>query len=172
LFKRFLAHRKSSNPECGGYLQHSKRHKGETMKNHCVRILTAFFAFAALAITAKAQVPDQLIVKIPYEFVAAGQTLPAGTYRISRATDNNDRVLAITSFESRSAVLVLTGEIADKTRHGQTGVDFQQVGDQHLLSKIETADHVFTIPVPKSAVLEAQMKMQSSPSGSMSLGKK
>lgn len=140
------------------------------MKNHCVRILSAFFAFASLAITAKAQTPDQLVVKIPYEFVAAGQTLPAGTYRVSRVSDKNNRVLLLSSFESQAAVLVLASEIADKTGAGQTSVNFQQVGDQHLLSKIETSDYVFTIPVPKSAVLEAEMKMHSAPSGSMSSG--
>jgi hypothetical protein len=49
-------------------------------------------------------------------------------------------------------------------------VTFQQVGDQHLLSKIQTAEHVFTIPLSRSTVLEAATKSHSGTSGSMSSG--
>jgi len=117
------------------------------MKKHCVRILSAFFVLAALAITAKGQVADQIVVNIPYEFVVDGTTLPAGTYRVTRVSFNNERALAISSFESHAAVVVLSSEVADKTRADQPGVSFHQVGEQHLLSKIETGEHVFTIPV-------------------------
>src|SRR6266478_3432218 len=102
------------------------------MKNHCVRILSAFFGLAALAITAKGQVPDRIVVNIPYEFVVAGKTLPAGTYTVNRVS----------------------------------------VGDEHLLSKIATSEHVFTIPVSSSAVLQAGMKGHNGPSEPMGLGKK
>ena len=49
------------------------------MKKHLVRLAIAFLGFSALAIAAKAQVPDQLVINIPYEFVVAGKTLPPGT---------------------------------------------------------------------------------------------
>ena len=120
------------------------------MKKHCVRILSAFFGLAALAITAKGQEPDQLVVNIPYEFVVAGKTLPAGTYKVNRISANDERALAIRSFESRATVLVLTSEIADTTASEHASVSFRQVGEQHLLSKIQTAEHVFTIPVKES----------------------
>jgi len=35
---------------------------------------------------------------------------------------------------------------------------FEQIDGQHFLSKIETADHVFTIPVSRSEILEAAAK--------------
>jgi len=120
------------------------------MKKHCVRILTAFFGLAALAITAKGQAVDQVVVNIPYAFVVAGKTLPAGTYRVSRASANDERALAISSFENHAAVLVLSSEVADQTSAEQPSVSFQHVGEQHLLSKIQTAEHVFTIPVSES----------------------
>ena len=115
------------------------------MKNHCVRILSAFFGLAALAITAKGQEADKLVVNIPYEFVVAGKTLPAGTYKVNRISANNEKVLTISNPESHAMVFVLSGEIADTTGSEQPGVTFQQVGEQHLLSKIQTAEHVFTI---------------------------
>jgi hypothetical protein len=158
-----------NNSECGGYQQHSKRHKGEMMKKYCVRILCAFFGFAALAITAKGQTADQIVVKVPYEFVVDGKTLPAGPYRINRVSDN-DKALVISNAENRAAVFVLPIEVADNTRNEQPKVSFQLVGDQHLLSTIETAEHVFSIPVSSPAVLEAAMKRHIGSSGSENSG--
>ncbi len=117
------------------------------MKKHCVRILSAFFGLAALAITAKGQAVDQIVVNVPYEFVVAGKTLPAGTYKVNRVNDHDTRALAISSFDTGAAVLVLPTEVADRTRAVQPSLSFQQIGEQHLLSKIQTDEHVFTIPV-------------------------
>ena len=117
------------------------------MKNNCVRILSAFFVLAALAITAKGQVPDRLVVNIPYDSVVDGKTLPAGAYRIHRVSDSNERVLVISNSENREAVLVLSSEVVVKTGAEQPSVSFRHVGEQHLLSKIETGEHVFTFPV-------------------------
>jgi hypothetical protein len=142
------------------------------MRKHCVRILSAFFVLAAAALTVKGQAADQIVVKIPYEFVVAGKTLPAGTYRVNRVSDHDEMALAISSFENRVAVVVLPSSVADKTVAEQSSVSFEQVGEQHLLSKIETAEHVFTIPVSSVAVLEGAMKKQSGPSGSVSSGSK
>jgi hypothetical protein len=150
--------------------KHSKRHKGEMMKKHPVRILFAFFAFAALANTAKGQTVDQIVVKIPYEFVVDGKTLPAGSYRINRADYNNNRELVISNSENRAAVFILPIEVGDNTRDEQPKVSFQLVGDQHVLSRIETGEHVFSIPVSSPAVLEAAMKRHIGSSGSENSG--
>jgi hypothetical protein len=127
------------------------RQKGEMMKKHCVRILSAFFGLAALAITAKGQEADKLVVNIPYEFVVDGTTLPAGRYVVNPISNQNKKVLVISNSEARAAVFVLTSEIAGTTGSEQPSVSFQQVGEQHLLSKIQTAEHVFTIPVKELA---------------------
>jgi hypothetical protein len=54
------------------------------MNKHCVRILSLFFGLAGLVTTAHGQAADQIVVNIPYDFVAAGKTLPAGTYNVAR----------------------------------------------------------------------------------------
>jgi hypothetical protein len=138
---------KCNEPECGGYQQHSKRHRGGIMKKNCVRILSAVFGLAALAIAAKGQAVDQLVVSVPYEFVVEGKTLPAGTYRVNRVDSQNNRALAISSYDTGAAVLVLPTEVDSQTRAAQPSFSFQQVGEQHLLNKIQTGEHVFTIPV-------------------------
>jgi len=57
------------------------------MKKYFMRIATTVVGIAAFAVGAKAQASDQLIVKIPYEFVVSGTTLPSGTYRLSRQSE-------------------------------------------------------------------------------------
>jgi hypothetical protein len=44
------------------------------------------------------------------------------------------------------------------TRADKPEVRFEQIDGQHFLSKIETTDHVFTIPVSRSEILEAVAK--------------
>ena len=50
------------------------------MRRQCLRIVIALIAVAVFGIGVKAQVLDQIEVNIPYQFVVAGKTLPAGTY--------------------------------------------------------------------------------------------
>jgi hypothetical protein len=132
------------------------------------RVLSAFFAVAALAVAARAQEVDQLIVKIPYEFVAAGKTLPAGTYTVRRISDRDVNELSLTSFENRTGVL-LSSTVVEPNRDDKQLLTFETVGDQHILSKIETADHVFTLYVPsKSAPVLARNQGSSPATGSSS----
>ena len=127
------------------------------MKNFCMRILSAVFGLAALAIIAKGQAVDQLVVNVPYEFVVAGKALPAGTYRVSRINDKDERQLIISSLENREAVMVISNEVSP-IHTEKPSLSFQQAGGEYFLSKIATAEHVFAIPVSKQAVLEAIAK--------------
>jgi hypothetical protein len=138
------------------------------MKTICVRFLSAFFGLAAMAVAGRAQAIDQVIVNVPYEFVVAGKTLPAGDYRINRTSTSNVFELALTNVENRTGVLLLSGEVSD-TREGKPSVSFEHIGDQYFLSTIETAEHIFTIPVTtKPAPVVA--KNETSPSTSSSSG--
>ena len=127
------------------------------MRKQYLRILIALIGAAGLAMTAKGQVVDQIVVNIPYEFVVAGKTLPAGTYRVNRVPNSSERALLLSSFENRAGAIVLATDVesipADKAQ-----VSFEQVEGQYFLSRIETADHVFTIPVYRSAIMEAAAK--------------
>src|SRR5258708_31471476 len=76
------------------------------MKKLCLRIAVALVGFAGLGFTAKAQVPDQIVVTIPFEFVVAGKTLPAGTYRVNRVADDKWEGLIFSSFENPAGAIV------------------------------------------------------------------
>ncbi len=139
------------------------------MKKICVGFLSAFFGLAALAAATRAQELDQLIVNVPYDFVVSGKTLPAGAYRVKRADDRDNRVLAITSLENHGGVLLLSS-IVSSTSEEKPALGFEVIGDQHFLNRVETADHIFTIPVPANATQIVAMKKQTTPSPSSSSG--
>ena len=130
------------------------------MRRQCLRILIALIGVAGFGITVKAQVLDQIEVNIPYQFVVAGKTLPAGTYRVKRVGVTDPRLLILNSLETRATAIIHSTWVehsdADKNE-----VSFVQVGDEHFLSKIETPNHVFAISLSPSEILEGAAKSQS-----------
>ena len=118
-------------------------------------VLAALLGLAALGATVKASVVDQIVVTIPFEFVAAGKTLPAGTYRIDRLFWDRPSALVLNGLDSRaSSVFVFPTEV-ESVRADKIYLAFEQIGDQHFLSKVESRNHVFNIAVPHAATLLA-----------------
>lgn len=62
------------------------------MKQQFASVLTIIMSIFGLVAGAKAETHAEVNVNIPYEFVVAGRTLPAGTYTVSRLSD--DRLAA------------------------------------------------------------------------------
>jgi len=139
------------------------------MNKTYLRIATALIGFAGLAISAKAQAVDQVVVDIPFEFSVAGKTLPAGNYRVSRVNDWNDRALLIRSFENGASIMIFSDYTQSASREN-TKLTFKQVGDEHFLSTIATADHVFAISVSPQDVQAAQ-RQQNAPTVSSTQSK-
>ena len=135
------------------------------MRRQCSRIVMALIGLGVFGIGVKAQVLDQIEVNVPYQFVAAGKTLPAGTYRVKRVGVTDPRLLILSSLETRATAIIhstwVENSDADKNE-----VSFVHVGDEHFLSKIETPHHLFTISVSPSEILEAAAKSQSGSSAS------
>jgi hypothetical protein len=131
------------------------------MKKLCLRIAVALVSFAGLGITAKAQAVDQVVVTIPFQFVIAGKALPAGTYHVSRVSDDKWEGLIFSNDKNRASTFVHPIEVestheVENTHDGKASVSFETAGDEHFLSKVETADDVFTIPVSRAAILLAE----------------
>ena len=138
------------------------------MKN-LLRIAVALIGFAGLGITAKAQVADQIVVTIPFEFVVASKTLPAGIYRVNRVSDDKWDGLVFSSFENRAGVIVHPTEVQSASAD-QAKVSFEKDGDEHFLRKIQTGDNVFTIPVSRAAILLASGKSHTNTASGSSTG--
>ena len=94
-------------------------------------------------------------MNIPNEFVVAGCTLPAGIYTVSRLSDDRPGTQGITSRERRLGVLVLPNRFEERPAD-ETKVSFERVSAMHFLRSIETVDGVYTLPLPRSAVLLAK----------------
>jgi hypothetical protein len=139
------------------------------MKKLYLRILVALVSFAGLGITAKAQVVDQIVVTIPFEFVAAGKTLPAGTYRVNRLSDDRLGGLVLRSLDNRASAIVLPTEV-ESAPSDKAQVSFETAGDEHFLSRIETSDNVFNIPVSRAAILLASAKSHTGAASGSSAG--
>ena len=122
------------------------------MNKPFLRILVVLAGFAGFVIPAKAQ--DQIVAKVPFQFVAAGRTFSAGEYRISRLSDTNSRVLLLTSRENLGEAIMLRAETEEPSQ-GQAKLDFATVGDQHFLSRIETANNAYTLSLPPTEALLA-----------------
>ena len=119
---------------------------------HALLIITGLFGLAA---GAKAETHREVIVKIPHEFVAAGRTLPAGTYTVSRLSDDRLAGLSIVSQEQRAGVLVPANQF-ENLPAVDIKVRFELVGSTYFLHSIETLGGVYTLSLPRSALLMAK----------------
>jgi hypothetical protein len=142
------------------------------MKKSFLTVVFTLTCLLGLGISARAQDVDKLAVNVPFDFVAGGETLPAGTYSVSRVAPEVNRTLVIRSNDNSVFLLPIffdgspvsvNGVSADRTELG-----FEHVGDKYFLSKVETFGGVYAIRTPRAMTQVAQIKDHStgSPSGS------
>ena len=127
------------------------------MNRTYVRRLVVSFGTALLAAAAAtAGETDRLVVDVPYDFVVDGKTLPAGRYDVKRVNDSDLRILSISSLENHAFVVTISNSV-DNPAKFHPGLTLLETGDQRILTKIQTGEHVFNIPVSdKSAVAKAK----------------
>jgi hypothetical protein len=136
--------------------------QGEIMKkSYFVAVLT-LTCLLGLGGSSRAQDASRIVVHVPFDFVAAGATLPAGTYSVGRVSDSQPS-LFIRSYEKGALLLpiVFDGAAADQAK-----LAFQHVGDRYFLSRIETPAGVYTLGTPRVMTKVAQTKDQGTMSSS------
>lgn len=127
------------------------------MRNQYLRVLCALFAVAFFGVAAHGQTADQLEVKIPFEFVAAGKTLPPGNYVVSRLLQSSVSVLVFSGYENHASVFVIPAEF-ESGAFEKVYLTFERAGDQRFLKFVQTGEHLFTVPIPRKAIMEAALK--------------
>src|ERR1700739_2670082 len=127
------------------------------MKYQLGSALLILISLCGLGVRARAETHPEVIVTIPYEFVAGGRTLPAGRYTVNRLSDDRRSGLSIVSYERRSGVFVLTSQFENQPAD-DAKVRFERVGDMYYLSSIETLDGVYTVSLPHSISVLARSK--------------
>jgi hypothetical protein len=128
---------------------------GDKMKHQWANVLLLITSLFGLTAGAKAATHREVIVNIPYEFVVTGHTLPAGTYTVSRLSDDRLAGLSIVSGEQRAGILVLANQFENR-RTDDIKVSFERVGGMYFLRSIEAMDGVYTFPLTHSALLMAK----------------
>jgi hypothetical protein len=123
-------------------------------KSYLTAVLTLTCLLGA-GISARAQDIDKVVVNVPFEFVAGGHTLPAGTYSVSRVSDQSLSSLVIRSYDNTAFLLPM---FFDGVSADQADLGFEHVGDKYYLSKIQTSEGVYVIRTPRAMTQVAQSK--------------
>jgi len=135
------------------------------------RILVAVTFLLGVSVAANAEIQPEVMVKLPFAFVASGITFPAGTYTVKRFSQQPFDTLMLTSDDKGTSVFVRPIEMEEATDE-KVKVSFRKVGEQHFLSAIETADYIYNFKVSRSVLLEAAAKQRDIAPGSASGGGK
>lgn len=133
------------------------------MKKRYASILLALIGVLGLGAAARANSRGAVTVTLPFEFVASGKTLPAGTYTLRAVSDYPAGGLILSSYENHASVIVHPIE-TEEAQAKNPSVSFQQVGEQHFLDRIQTTDIAYNFPVSRAAILlAAKPSSESSP---------
>jgi hypothetical protein len=125
------------------------------MKKSLFTVLT-MTCLLGLGISANAEDASGVVVKVPFEFVAGGKTLPAGTYGVGRLSPGIHPSLIIDSKDNGAFALVLP-VVADGDSAGRTDLSFERVGGKYFLSKVTTPAGVYTLLTTRAMTKLAQM---------------
>jgi len=127
------------------------------MKRSYLTAVLTLTCLLGVGVSAHAQDPRGIRVTVPFEFVAGGTTLPAGTYTVGRVSPGTSQILSIRSYDNTAMFLPI---VFDGAATGQAKLDFEHAGGKYFLSGVETPVGVYTIGLPRAMVALAQMKDQ------------
>src|SRR5260370_12646065 len=126
--------------------QEPKRLTGEIMKKKYASILLTLICLLGLGVTAAAQGRGEIVVTLPFEFVASGKTLPAGRYTLSRVSDDKFDGLILSSYQNRTSVFVHPIE-AESAPADKPHLSFDLPAAPHFLTNLQTSNNLPHIPL-------------------------
>jgi hypothetical protein len=140
------------------------------MKSSYLSVVLTLTCLLGLGEAARAQDAGRVVANVPFEFVAGGVTLPAGTYTVTGSgtflngsyfigdgispEPHPDLVL----MRSNDKSVFLHPTVFDGAPTGYAKFDFEHVGDKYFLSKIETPDGVYTFDPAQAMTKVAKLK--------------
>jgi hypothetical protein len=126
------------------------------MNKSYLTIVLTLTSLLGLGISARAQEAGGVVVTVPFEFVVGGsKIMPAGTYRIERASLDARSGLIIRSYKNGAVLLPIA---VDKASADEARVNFEHIGDKYVLSKISTPTGVYTVETPRAITKLAKSK--------------
>ena len=125
------------------------------MRKQLLSAVVALTCVLGPGLGAQAESDNRVVTNVPFEFVAAGATLPAGVYTVDRVSNPSDSHLIIRNRENGAFLLPVTFDGASLEGALFT---FQHLGDKYFLSKVKTPAGVYTIGTPRALTTAAQKK--------------
>jgi hypothetical protein len=129
------------------------------MKTYYVTAILTLACLLGLGICSSAQDTDGVRVNVPFEFIAGGATLPAGTYSVSRLSVDAYSGVEISKHGNGAFVLPI---VVDGTPAAQPKLRFEHVGDKYFLTEADTPGGIYAFALPRALVGLAQTKDQGS----------
>jgi hypothetical protein len=128
------------------------------------------FAFAlsiimlGLGVNANAQNEGKVFATIPFDFEVGGKTLPAGTYTVTKVSDNSRGLL----ISNRNQGVFALPVSLDNVQAGGPLFSFEKVAGKYLLSEVNTPVGAYIIDTRHEEIKLAQTTQHGgmSPSGS------
>jgi hypothetical protein len=134
--------------------------RGDNMKKYA-RIVATFTFLIGCGVAANAEMQNDVIVNLPFDFVVGGTTLPAGTYTVSHSTENGSGLLKLTNRDKGTGMFVLP-KVSESVPFDNPHMNFRRVGEDRFLSEIRTVSETYYIPVSHSSIIEAAAKSHAS----------
>ena len=125
------------------------------MRKSYLTVVLGLTCLLWLGMTAHAEDLNKVVVDVQFEFAAGGKVMQAGTYTISRISQDPRSGLVLRS-DNDSAIL-LPMAIGEASAD-QAGLGFEHVGNTYFLTKIETPGAVYTIETPREITKLARTK--------------
>ena len=108
------------------------------MKNQAIRTITLLSLFTILAAApAYAQSADNIVMKVPFSFVAGKKILPAGEYTVKRALFSR-LTLIRNAGGRREYTTIMTMPVPPETTALAAKLIFHRYGDQYFLHQVWT----------------------------------
>lgn len=103
-------------------------------------VMAALVAVAMLASTRVAQAQDQnqMLIKVPFDFVAGNKTLPAGEYAVKSVGPTNMLILVDRTDSTSSAFLPTQAAVSTEPQI-ESKLVFNRYGNRYFLAQVWTA---------------------------------
>src|SRR5262249_31007850 len=115
-----------------------RRRKKMKKQAYTTIVMFALIGLMAVAVNAQSNgTAAKLIAHIPFEFRAAGRTLPEGDYTVQQVNPSSDRaVLQLHSKDGKASVLIQMNQVIDRAKTPETArLVFARYGDQYFFSQ-------------------------------------
>ena len=126
--------------------QAGKAEKEQEMANQILKSLTMLtlvvgLTLVAAVVSANGQSTSTLVTAdIPFDFIVADQTLPAGKYTVRNVSDDG-KGLKISSRDGESSVMRLSNLANEKSKKRNARMVFHRYGQQYFLAEVWTGDN-------------------------------